>query len=303
MHRRAQCPVCEAPAATPLLAIPYTQPDLQAFLKRIGFALPKELFADIPFQVHACARCGGLFQAWVLEEAQLPQLYGCNDAASRLPTDFSLPALVHLAQDALLMRRLLPAPRPQVLDYGMGWGRFALLAQAFGCDVSGVEVSTTTRAHAQRHGITVLEEAALAPASFDFVLVDQVLEHVSEPAPMLRRLAATLKPGGLLLVGVPGHRTLAERLARADQQPALLAQLTDRDWDALCPTIHVNLFNTASLRALGERAGLRVFRPPFWTAVGAGMLWDQPRQWSRTARLAWKYAHGTGTRLWFQRPA
>jgi len=106
-----------------------------------------------------------------------------------------------------------------------------------------------------------------------------------------------------MLVGVPGHPALRQHLTRAAQTPALLARLTDRDWDALCPTIHVNLFNTESLRTLGERANLRAFHPPFWQTVGAGMLWHQPRQWSRTARLAWKYAHGTGTRLWFQRPA
>jgi 2-polyprenyl-3-methyl-5-hydroxy-6-metoxy-1,4-benzoquinol methylase len=71
----------------------------------------------------------------------------------------------------------------------------------------------------------VLEEASLAPASFDFVLVDQVLEHISEPAPILRRFAAMLKPDRLSLVGVPDDRALAEHLTRAAKQPALLAQL------------------------------------------------------------------------------
>lgn len=303
MHQRQQCPVCEAPATPPLLSIPYAQAELQRFLGRIGCALPAEWFAGIPYTVHVCAQCGVLFQGWVLDGEQLGRLYGQNDAAQRLPDETSLRALALLAQDAVLMRMLLPAPRPRVLDYGMGWGRFAMLAQAFGCEVSGVEVSATTRAHAQRHGIRVREEAELEPASFDFVLVDQVLEHVSEPGPLLRRLAQTLKPGGLMLVGVPGHPALRQNLTRAVQTPALLARLTDRDWDALCPTIHVNLFNTASLRTLGERAGLRAFHPPLWATVGAGMLWHQPRQWTRNLRLAWKYWRGTGTRLWFQRPA
>jgi hypothetical protein len=55
MLRRERCPVCEAPATPPLLSIPHKQPDPQAFLNGIGFALPKDWFADISFQVHACA--------------------------------------------------------------------------------------------------------------------------------------------------------------------------------------------------------------------------------------------------------
>lgn len=303
MLQRFHCPACAAPAAAPLLSIPYEQPDLQAFLRRLGFGLPAEWFAGVPFAVHRCPQCGALFQGWVLAAPQLARLYGQNDAAHRLPSESSLLALSHLAHDVLLLRRLLPTPQPRVLDYGMGWARFALLAQAFGCEVTGVEVSATTRAHAQRHGIRVCDEAELASAAFDFVLVDQVLEHLSDPVPTLTRLADSLKPGGLLLAGVPGHAQLAGRLARAAQDSAGLCDLTDRDWDALCPTIHVNLFNASSLRALGERAGLRIIRPPFWRAAGTGLLWDQPRQWGRNFRLAWKYSRGTGTRMWFQRPA
>lgn len=303
MHQRSHCPACAAPATAPVLSIPYDQPDLQAFLRRLGFGLPAEWFTGIPFAVHRCLQCEALFQGWVLEEPQLAQLYGQNDAAHRLPSESALLALAHLAHDVLLLRRLQPMPQPRVLDYGMGWARFALLAQAFGCEVTGVEVSATTRAHAQRHGIQVCDESELGVAAFDFVLVDQVLEHLSDPAPTLTRLARSLKPGGLLLAGVPGHPKLAGHFARAARDSTQLRELTDRDWDALCPTIHVNLFDATSLRALGERAGLRGFRPPFWRAAGTGLLWDQPRQWGRNFRLAWKYSRGIGTRMWFQRPA
>ncbi len=302
MPQRSHCPACGAPAASPLLSVPYDQPDLQAFLRRLGFGLPAGWFAGIPFAVHHCPQCTALFQGWVLEEPQLARLYGQSDAAHRLPSESSVLALSHLAHDALLVRRLLPLPRPRVLDYGMGWGRFALLAQAFGCEVTGIEVSASTREHAQRHGIRVCDETDLERAAYDFVLVDQVLEHLSDPAPPLTRLAQCLKPGGLLLAGVPGHPQLAGRFARAARDQARLRDLTDRDWDALCPTIHVNLFNAKSLRVLAERVGLRQFHPPFWRSAGSGLLWDQPRQWGRNFRLAWKYSRGTGTRLWFQRP-
>jgi 2-polyprenyl-3-methyl-5-hydroxy-6-metoxy-1,4-benzoquinol methylase len=302
MIQRFSCPACNATAAPPLLTIPYQQSDLQGYLHRIGFGLPAEWFLETPFAVHLCPDCETLFQGWVLEESQLAKLYGQNSAEHRAPSDSSLLSLAHLAHDAMLLRRLIPVSKPRVLDYGMGWGRFALLAQAFGCEVTGVEASDTTREHAQRHGIRVCEEGALESAEYDFVLVDQVLEHLSDPAATLTRLAQCLKPGGLLLAGVPGHPQLGNRLARAARESKYLRDLTDRDWKALCPTIHVNLFNARSLRAMGKRAGLNGFRPPFWRAVGIGSMWDQARQWNHNFRLASKYSRGTGTRLWFQRP-
>ena len=81
MYQRKQCPVCEAPATPPLLSIPYAQAELQRFLSRIGCALPAEWFVGIPYTVHACAQCGGLFQGWVLDDEQLGRLYGQNEAA------------------------------------------------------------------------------------------------------------------------------------------------------------------------------------------------------------------------------
>lgn len=41
-------------------------------------------------------------------------------------------------------------------------------------------------------------------SSYDFVLCEQVLEHVSDPALAFRNLVALLSPGGLLHVSVPG---------------------------------------------------------------------------------------------------
>jgi SAM-dependent methyltransferase len=302
MISRTECPVCGAPASEPVLRVPYSDPALQAYLHRIGFELPAAWFEGRHYALHACAGCGALFQAEVLDAAQAGVLYGRHSQASRLPDETSLLSLAHLATDALLVRRLLPGRRPRVLDFGMGWGRFALLAQSFDCEVDGVEMSDATREHARRHGIRVFSETELPESTYDFILVDQVLEHLDAPLGLMTRLAACLKPGGLLLAGVPGHPALRRRLASAAKAASPVSNLSDRDLDALCPTIHLNLFDAGSLCALGRQAGLDLFHPPFFRVLGAGMLWDLPRQWNRNVLLAWKYSRGKGTRLWFRRP-
>ena len=302
MITRNECPVCSTPVAAPILSTAYSDESLQTYLSRIGFNLPREWFEGRNFSIHECIHCGLLFQREVLDDVQTARLYGQHTQETRLPEEMSILSLAHLAADALLMRQLISTKRPRVLDFGMGWGRFAMLAQAFGCEVHGVEMSAATREQARRHGIEVVEESDLKDSHYDFILADQVMEHLVHPAGLAERLATRLKPGGLMLLGVPGHRRLAAALRKAARGSSPIANLTDRDLDALCPSIHLNLFDSQSLRMLGESAGLIQFRPPFLRALGAGQLWDRPRQWNRNLVLAWKYWRGTGTRMWFQRP-
>lgn len=48
-----------------------------------------------------------------------------------------------------------------------------------------------------------------ATATFDGVVVDNVLEHVVEPGPLLAEAYRVLVPGGAALIGVPGIRGYA----------------------------------------------------------------------------------------------
>jgi SAM-dependent methyltransferase len=47
------------------------------------------------------------------------------------------------------------------------------------------------------------EELPFAPASFDTVLMTDVLEHLPEPLPVIHHVAAVLRTGGKLILGVP----------------------------------------------------------------------------------------------------
>jgi SAM-dependent methyltransferase len=52
-----------------------------------------------------------------------------------------------------------------------------------------------------------LREDSFAPACFDAITAFQVFEHLPDPLAALRTLAGFLKPGGILLVEVPGVDT------------------------------------------------------------------------------------------------
>ena len=73
--------------------------------------------------------------------------------------------------------------------------------------MAGIDPSEQACAVARSRGVeavvATLESAPFAPQSFDVVLMNHSLEHVTDPRRDLARVFRLLRPGGLLLVAVP----------------------------------------------------------------------------------------------------
>jgi 2-polyprenyl-3-methyl-5-hydroxy-6-metoxy-1,4-benzoquinol methylase len=95
----------------------------------------------------------------------------------------------------------------RVLDIGCGFGESLGYHRMRGCDAHGVEADANILRVADRHGLQVrhglFDAQHYAPASFDVVTLDQVIEHVAEPGRVLRGVYQVLKPGGLLVLSTP----------------------------------------------------------------------------------------------------
>jgi len=101
-----------------------------------------------------------------------------------------------------------PLPGARVLDVGCGGGILAESMAQRGADVLGIDLSTKPLKVAQLHAleagvsslayreVAVEALAAEQPASFDVVTCMEMLEHVPDPASVVRACAALVKPGG-----------------------------------------------------------------------------------------------------------
>ena len=110
---------------------------------------------------------------------------------------------------ALLRRELGSGAR--LLDVGCGSGGFLHRARAAGFSVSGLDFNSARANALKSRGFEVfhggLPEFARGaqPASFDAITIFQVVEHLDDPLAWLGSAKSLLKPGGLLVVGVPNR--------------------------------------------------------------------------------------------------
>jgi SAM-dependent methyltransferase len=301
MIQRLDCPICRR-RAEPIFSRPYGHPQLQKFVKDFKRT---DLLEDRPFEVRFCPACDLCFQTWVMDRDELDGWYSPPTSAEAFRGEIARQKLhwfAHMTEEILVIRQLVRVKLPRVLDFGCNWGKWASMALAHGCDVYAVEVNRDAAAFCASRGINIIAFAQLPAHHFDFINVDQVAEHLADPMATIQSLASRLTPGGFLKLSTPGNRHLPRTLRQA-QATGDDYVLTPRTLDSLAPLSHVNLFTAHSLQRLGCDAGLESFRAPFLAWLGAGQLWNQPRQFNHNLVVAWKRWLKRGTYQWFRKPA
>jgi 2-polyprenyl-3-methyl-5-hydroxy-6-metoxy-1,4-benzoquinol methylase len=176
------------------------------------------------------------------------------------------------------LSRRLPAEAPRtLLDVGTSVGRFVHLARQAGWEVQGTELDPVLSEYAARRtGATIHHRRAedLADEGFRFsaVALNDVLEHIPRPAPLLSGLRRLLAPGGVLAVKVP-HGP-AQRFKEGIRRGILRSDAAG----VMVRYVHVNHFTAKSLRTALERAGFRD------VAVGVAAPEYLPASWPGRTR-------------------
>jgi len=211
-------------------------------------------------QAHAiidCEACGFKHALPLPDPRDLERAYREDYYASEKPT-----FLAHAGEDQdwaqlaqtdrlEIFESLLPAHRRRLLDIGCGPGFFLQTALRRGWLAGGIEPSRQAAAHARGLGAPVTEgffnaESAAALGRFDAVHLNNVLEHVPDPAHLIGLARNLLEPGGIICINVPNDFSPLQIAARG-------AVNADDWWVA--PPHHLNYFDFESLSALLTRLG------------------------------------------------
>ncbi len=255
-----RCPICGH--ATTELVI--AAPDF-----RLGRVTPR-------YPVWACPHCGaGVTATTLWDDAARAAAYEGDYEPHRLisqpaqgwrgrlaatiraswgyPQDDALPLPGFLVRPLRWMRSWtwMPPPPPpgRLLDVGCGSGAYGASLIRLGWQVDGVEPDPQAAALARAQGLRVqnvpIEAAELPPNAYHVITMWHVLEHVSSPVAVLRRLRPALREDGLLWVEVPNRASWGARCLGP----------TWYHWDLPRHRVH---FAPHSLKLALEQGGFRV---------------------------------------------
>jgi SAM-dependent methyltransferase len=134
-----------------------------------------------------------------------------------------------------------------VLDVGCGFGESLGYHTARGCDVYGVEADENIRRVVERFGYRVhvglFNDALYEDCFFDFVTMDQVIEHVTDPLTTLSGISRILKKGGIAILSCPNASGWG-------------AQIFGKRWINWHTPYHLQFFTKRSMKMAAEQAGL-----------------------------------------------
>jgi len=246
VHVEVPCPLCGSTDHCKIY--PATRPQRDLTPEELGCATSPLATSDAVVKCRSC----GLFYT-----SPRPDDAGIRDAYARLADREFLEErrareLTYCRQLETLDRvagRMVPpgAPRGRLLDAGCSMGFFMKEARNWGWEVEGYDPSRWAVQYAHgEFGLNVsvgtTASATLAPASFDVVTVWDVVEHLLIPVEDFRKLAAALKPGGVLALSTHSLGSIAARVMRS-RYPFLMP-------------MHTMHFTPRTTALLFEKAGL-----------------------------------------------
>jgi 2-polyprenyl-3-methyl-5-hydroxy-6-metoxy-1,4-benzoquinol methylase len=142
-----------------------------------------------------------------------------------------------------------------LLDIGCGYCQALLYFRDQGMQVCGLEPSAEGCSYGISQGLTVTQlgfenHAHDFGKKFDVVTLLNVLEHLREPAEVLKKiLKHYLSPNGVLVIEVPNEFNEFQVVANKEFD-------LQQWW--VCPPGHINYFNVDSLRKIIELCGYEV---------------------------------------------
>jgi 2-polyprenyl-6-hydroxyphenyl methylase/3-demethylubiquinone-9 3-methyltransferase len=122
------------------------------------------------------------------------------------------------------IERVVPLENKRILDVGCGGGILSEALARAGAQVLGIDLSQAVLDVAELHAleakvaaeyrlIPVEQLAREQPAAFDVVTCMEMLEHVPDPAASIEALAASVKPGGDVIVSTLNRNPMSFAVA------------------------------------------------------------------------------------------
>lgn len=213
------------------------------------------LDSEDTFDVFSCLECGCIFlEKLDIDGEYYKKYYESGYYENTTGSLFSkllnlLSGFLVYRKQKLILTSLKKSDGISILDIGCGAGGFLLKLDAKKFIKSGVEINQEGVAICRKSGLEIydrnLMDIDFKDKKFDAITMWHVLEHLSHPVEMLKKIYTILSDDGVLIFEVPNTDSFGFRYGQAD-------------WFHLDSPRHLMLYNERSIKKLCELSGFKV---------------------------------------------
>ena len=208
------------------------------------------------FTLFKCLKCNHRYLEQTFNQEQLNKLY-----IDYYPRKNIEPTSIHAVKADSNFKNWLTGRHSRVcfwvpknvkiLDVGCGFGETLLYHKQRGCMAYGLEVDRNVEPIAKYHQLNINTNTFIPDDYeqnyFDFITMDQVIEHVLEPKEMLISLSTILAKDGAIILSTPNAETLA-------------AKIFGKKWINWHAPYHLHFFSKQSMQDLIADSDLEIIK-------------------------------------------
>lgn len=223
-----------------------------------------DFLKDVIFEIVKCNNCNLSYQKYVLDQERLSELYNkwinpklaeeWHDGKKIEKQNYNI-SILNFAKKQLKMK----PSKIKLLDYGAGFGDSLLLAKEMGFDSYAYEYSNERIQYLEEKGIKTIGDKN--EMLFDFIIVNEILEHLTYPNEILEAIISKLEKNGIVYIAVPNCLHIEKKLKKTDNitdAKEIHRILRDASVGAFQ---HINFFTNYSLKLILRRTGLKPITP------------------------------------------
>ena len=145
----------------------------------------------------------------------------------------------------------------KILDIGCGWGQCLLYLQKKGFDCYGLDPSDIAIKYCKSKGlkaeISNLEKLDIfGNIKFDFIIMNNVLEHLRDPISIIKKVKYFLKKNGVLSIEVPNDFNSFQLTGK------IVNKIKNNWW--VSPPAHLNYFSHDTLNFFLKKSGFKILK-------------------------------------------
>lgn len=276
VFNRQICPVCKSTDREILLSVKHNIAGFLDFIKYEPY-FSKSFYdsyfngnlGEILYEVAECNNCHFIYLTEVLNDTGMANLY--NDWLDKdLLKEYYSTIPYSIYEETMLKvlkKSFYKKSQVNIMDFGAGYGNFCAISCKIGFNTFAFDLSEDKNDHIKNMGVTIINNLENYIGFFDFIYVNQVFEHVSDPGSLLEKLQQCLKKSGYIYLAVPDCSD-AKKILKEEG-------LSKSFFKFLSPHQHINAFTNNTLKLLGTNAGLKALS-----------MWDFLLMFNKSLNLA-----------------